>query len=143
MKYVLALLLAGWFPAISNAQEQLTFGNRVVVEDRDDWIGALAPMLAQRVQVPPALRETGPWGTFEMSIHYTVLPDGSVSEVNLDQSSGVEAIDSAILAAVEGRSFIPFTPDMTEPSMSFVQPIKLNVNEPEAQPAPDSDAAVQ
>jgi periplasmic protein TonB len=85
------------------------------------WTNALAIWLQRHRTYPPEARNRNQQG--QVTIRFTVMRDGSVSEVRLVQGSGVAVLDDAALAMLRGARVPVFPDDMADPTVTVSVPI--------------------
>ena len=82
-------------------------------------------------------------GVFKPKISFYLAPDGTVSDVELVESSGDDLVDAAALKVpTAGAAFPPFTPDMpSDKPKKLIAPFEVHLSKPEPEEPKAGDPA--
>ena len=89
--------------------------------------------LADRVEpelikdIKPVIPDIDEYGEYVIKVHYTVNKDGSVSDVEVTQSSGIKAIDKAVVTAASKLRYNPAVQNGEPRSVKIKRTYKVNI----------------
>ncbi|MCD1263018.1 hypothetical protein B5M44_00490 [Shinella sumterensis] len=146
-RFILAAFAAAAISLSPPAFAQDTKSQRPAPSDKEDWTQAVgAKIKRQSAHAVIKARELGLDGDFQVSVGFTISPDGKVSGARIVTSSGHPELDAvAIDMANRAAPFPTFTPDMGDEPVSMLAPIILKLKKPEtadtlSEPAPPAAA---
>jgi TonB family protein len=89
------------------------------------WADAAEPELVKDIQ--PKIPDIDESGDYKVVVHYTVNTDGSVSNVEITDSSGVRAIDRAIVEAASKLRYKPAVQNGEPRSVKIKRTYRINI----------------
>lgn len=96
---------------------------------KKEWTTALSRKIQRSVRVPRPL--AGISGSYTTKIAFVVQKDGTVTDVEIRESSGVPQVDQNAREAILRMSPVaPFSPDMTGDTEKIVAPIRMELELP-------------
>ncbi len=104
------------------------------ITNQAEWQNAVVLILQRYGEL--LARELAPLeldGVFKPKISFYLSPDGTVSDVQLIESSGDDLVDAAALKVpTAGAAFPPFSPDMAgDKSKKLIAPFEVRLHKPE------------
>ncbi|WP_420212438.1 energy transducer TonB family protein [Burkholderia aenigmatica] len=93
---------------------------------QDAWTVAVRQAILQRLQIPAGSGHPSS-GTYKARLSARIGRDGSVTQVEIGQSSGYADLDQAAVAAFRGGNVPAFSPDMPQDSMLLNVPIVFDL----------------